>query len=236
MRRGWTITDTTRTLTDGTVQVLTTCPKCGGTGYLPGLEYSDNARCWECMKNARIWVDKADADRIAARREAAARRAARKAEEAAARAAADWAAWKDANAELIAALSGVTAPTGFLADMRAAVDAGLQLTPAQVEATTKALADAADRAARETDAPEGRVDVEGVVMSLKEVADNYSYYERYITKVVVDCGTFRLYGTLPAALGGVEKGTRVAFTATVTPKERGFGIFKRPTKARVLDA
>lgn len=24
------------------------CPKCGGTGYLPGYEHIDSARCWKC--------------------------------------------------------------------------------------------------------------------------------------------------------------------------------------------
>lgn len=24
------------------------CPKCGGSGYLPGYEHSDGARCWKC--------------------------------------------------------------------------------------------------------------------------------------------------------------------------------------------
>lgn len=24
------------------------CPKCGGTGYIPGYEYIDGARCWKC--------------------------------------------------------------------------------------------------------------------------------------------------------------------------------------------
>lgn len=29
------------------------CPKCGGTGYLPGYEFIDGARCWKCGATGR---------------------------------------------------------------------------------------------------------------------------------------------------------------------------------------
>lgn len=49
------ITTTDVTIAEHTVTVTllngwpyTPCWKCGGTGYLPGYEFSDNARCWGC--------------------------------------------------------------------------------------------------------------------------------------------------------------------------------------------
>jgi hypothetical protein len=45
---------------------------------------------------------------------------------------------------------------------------------------------------------------------------------------------FLVWGSVPAALGGIEQGDRVQFNATVTKSDRDetFGFFKRPTKAQ----
>jgi hypothetical protein len=61
-------------------------------------------------------------------------------------------------------------------------------------------------------------------------------YDRSVTKVLVDAGTYRVWGTLPSAIGYAAKGDRVKFTAKLEPKpgEVGFGFFSRPTKAEFV--
>lgn len=79
-------------------------------------------------------------------------------------------------------------------------------------------------------APEGRVVVTGTV--LKEELRDYDVFSRYVMTVKDDRG-FAVWGTVPAALGNVERGDRVTFTATVerSPDDETFGFFRRPTKA-----
>ena len=39
------------------------CPKCGGTGYIPGYEFIDGARCWKCNATGRYthrWVERTE--------------------------------------------------------------------------------------------------------------------------------------------------------------------------------
>lgn len=97
-----------------------------------------------------------------------------------------------------------------------------------------------------TDVPEGRQVVTGKVISVKSEIDRFSYYERYTFKMLVeDDRGFRVFGTCPAALiDAIEatgdefealKGQQITFTATLDPKEKGFGFFKRPTKASLLE-
>lgn len=72
--------------------------------------------------------------------------------------------------------------------------------------------------------PEGRLTVDGLVLSIKEVETQFGW----ATKLLVDCGGFRLFGTLPSGLDAVVGGS-VRFVATVQPKEVGFGFYSRPT-------
>lgn len=72
--------------------------------------------------------------------------------------------------------------------------------------------------------PTGRVTVEGLVLSIKHVETQFGWAE----KLLLDCGEYRLYGTLPSGLDAVTGGT-VRFVATVQPKEVGFGFYSRPT-------
>jgi hypothetical protein len=53
--------------------------------------------------------------------------------------------------------------------------------------------------------------------------------------MLVDVGTYRLWGSVPGALS-VNKGDTVSFMAQVEAKEVGFGFFRRPTQAKVLVA
>jgi hypothetical protein len=86
--------------------------------------------------------------------------------------------------------------------------------------------------------PTGRVVIEGEIVGIKEVEDNFSYHGGTITKMTVklDNGA-RVYGTMPAAINGF-RGDRVRFTATVEASndDASFGFAKRPAKAEVLVA
>jgi hypothetical protein len=73
--------------------------------------------------------------------------------------------------------------------------------------------------------PTGRQTLTGTIVSTKLVDGFYGT----VTKVLVDCGGFRLFGTLPAT-GCGTRGAKVQWACTVEPKEAGFGFFSRPTK------
>lgn len=74
--------------------------------------------------------------------------------------------------------------------------------------------------------PEGRVTVEGIVLSVKNVETDYGT----TTKMLVDVGGYKLWGSVPSSICA-DKGYRVKFTAAITPREIGFGWYSRPTKA-----
>ena len=79
--------------------------------------------------------------------------------------------------------------------------------------------------------PAGRVTLEGVVTSQKMVSGEYG--DTY--KMILDCGPYRVWGTVPGNLA-VGLGDRVRLTATVQPKELGFGFYSRPSKAELVTA
>jgi len=86
-------------------------------------------------------------------------------------------------------------------------------------------------AEREAAAPvpvtDARVLVEGEVVSVKVVDGNYGRQTKILVKA--DAG-WKVYGTCPSVLLGVERGERVRFTAAVTPSrdDPKFGFFSRP--------
>lgn len=84
--------------------------------------------------------------------------------------------------------------------------------------------------------PTGRVRIEGEVLSTKYQETQYGSTLKMLVLVTTENGHFRLWGTVPQAIiQDVEKGVRVRFTATVEPKEKGFGFFNRPTQAEVVE-
>jgi hypothetical protein len=231
----------------GVDHIAAICGKCGGSGYLPGYEAIDGARCWGCGGHCGVlaWIPKAEAEKVLRRRERdAERRAAKRlaeqealAAEAAAKReeqATELAEWKKANADVADALAAYRGRNPFLCDMASQL-AETPLTERQAKAARAALERAAQQAAAATDVPAGRNQVEGVIMAFKTVEHDYGY-GGVTVKMTVDCGTYRLYGTLPRAISEASKGDRVAFTATLEPgREKGFGFFSRPTKASILE-
>jgi len=85
--------------------------------------------------------------------------------------------------------------------------------------------------APKVEVPEGRQRVTGKILSTKLVESDWGTQ----TKALVDCGGYRLYGSVPASAKW-KTGDSVAFTATVQPRELGFGFFSRPAKPEVVVA
>jgi hypothetical protein len=84
-----------------------------------------------------------------------------------------------------------------------------------------------------------RVEIEGVIVSHKWVAGfGYEDVHKMLVEVTTDDGTYRLWGSYPNALYGVDadRGDRVRFVARIerSNNDESFGFFKRPTKVERL--
>lgn len=82
------------------------------------------------------------------------------------------------------------------------------------------------------DVPEGRFQVTGVILSVKEPDMSQQFPAWRMTVKTAD--GYRVFGSVPAALKGVDKGAMVTFSAEVKRSDRDakFGFYSRPTKAR----
>ena len=101
---------------------------------------------------------------------------------------------------------------------------------------TRAERLAARAAEQEAAAPlpaAGRVVIEGEVISTKVVDTDFGTFTKMLVRHVTG---WKVWGTVPAALAGVQKGEKVRFTATLAPSndDPKFGFFSRPSKAEFL--
>lgn len=239
----------------GTDLVWETCGRCGGTGILPEFHHIHDGVCFDCdgRKGRTIRVSSIKARerrhaKMMAERDAEIAREA----ELAAKRAQELAQWRIDHPELNAAITELANKGNrFALELK---EQDRVPTDNQIAAILKIRGDI-DAA---TDVPEGRQVVAGKVVSVKSELDRFSYHERWTYKMLVeDDRGFRVFGTCPTELlNAVEaaydaqptpefrdrddwfktlKGQRVTFTATLEPKEKGFGFFKRPTKASLLD-
>jgi len=108
---------------------------------------------------------------------------------------------------------------------------GLAFLPSAVRAWMKRQAEAQKPHVEAVMPPTGRIVLEGTVTSQKLVESDFGS----VYKMVLDCGAYRVWGTVPSGLA-VGLGDRVRLTATVQPKEVGFGFYSRPSKAELLTA
>jgi hypothetical protein len=220
----------------GPAREFDACWKCGGKGYIAGLEHSDNARCWECWTQGGVWVPAGTLAKREKARQARGRSAERKAAAARAEQEAAWAVWEADNFETIMAARLLPA-SDFQADMLARLDQRQPLTERQAAAVHRIheqmLADAL-AAEQAEDAPTGRIEVTGKVLSVKDYGNSY---RAALKMLVLDDRGFKVWGGMPGSTMGQRcEGKRVTFTATVEPKpgDTKFGYFKRPTKARLV--
>lgn len=228
------------------LQIRVVCGRCGGSGRYPSMVY--NGICLACHGVGGSWEAP---DKTVARAKRRVQAAARKERKAAAKqAAAEQAAesYLAARPELAAALAATglgAREAEILADLRAKLVRFGSLSDKQI-AYAVALAappvcglcggaHKTDACPNRGEAPVGRVDVEGVVLTVKLQDGNYGATLKCL--VLLDNGA-KLWGTVPAALSNLERGARVAFTATCERKagEKSFGFYKRPTGARLVPA
>ena len=241
---------------DGMVEIP--CRRCGGSGHF-SFNLLDGTMCYGCYGRGREGYETVeDAQRKAHQRVLARARADRKraAKEAAAvTALAEWRAALGARVAVVDRLIAEHTPeqyaSGFLSEM--AVRAAYRpLTDGQLAAVERALAQRdAEAAAPVVPAPEGRVEVIGEVISVKDVEDTFSPYGGTVWKMTVKAdGGYRVHCTIPSSLGPemitasydedmyALRGSRIRFTATLTRSadDESFAFGKRPSKATRLSA
>ena len=216
-------------------KVKDTCGRCGGAGVFRCFGHIHNGKCFGCEGvGYRVSTIQKIAARIRRQAKAPAKRAAaakaRRQERAR-----EIRIYIGERPLLQAALAGAT--NKIIRDIARNLRTYGSLTPKQEELVAKLVTQDIERAEEiEITPPEGRHTVEGEIIKIKEVP-GYAYGQtdlKMIVKVTTDEGTFRLYGALPRALWGVDTGTKIRYTATIEPKEDGFGFFKRPTKAEEI--
>jgi hypothetical protein len=122
-------------------------------------------------------------------------------------------------------------------DLRAKLAQYGSLSAAQINLARKLAAEAATPAEEKPKVvmpPSGRVQLEGIILSLKEHEGAYGFQMKMLVEVTTPAGCFRVFGTRPTASVTPSKGSRIRFNAMVQPKEPGFGYFSKPTSAEVI--
>jgi len=230
----------------GSTCVYTTqrrCGRCGGAGYSDKWRHTGSV-CYDCNGAGSRGETLAKGYTAEKLEKLNATRAKRKEKAEAKRQAKILAAIEEAKAENAGILgeelySWLESKAGsenvFLRDMNRNLTEK-KFTPRMVEAVSRSRDQEIEKAKREEnmiDVPEGKIVIEGSVVSMKQV-DGFAYGES-VWKMLVDCGEYRVYGSVPKAIADVDLGDRVRFTAQTEQKEKGFGFFKRPTKAEILE-
>jgi len=123
-------------------------------------------------------------------------------------------------------------------------DKQLECIPAAIERQKKWAAERIERDERMPEATpviEGRITIEGEVLSVKLQDSDYGSTYKWL---VIDDRGFKVWGTIPTGIfdDGTTtfkslRGRRVSFAAAVTKSDRdeSFGFYKRPTKAALLE-
>ena len=143
---------------------------------------------------------------------------------------------------------------GFLCGLNAKMIRYGELSPRQIETAERVILENTERDDRQAEldrlaaealeemlangvkCPEGRVQIEGEVIKLKDY-DGYMPGSTVTKMTVKNPAGWLVWGSVPSDIWDVEKGDHVRFTATVTPSgdDPLFGKFKRPVKAEVID-
>lgn len=225
---------------DGKVNVL--CGKCCGRGRIEAYAVIDGGVCYSCSGHGLIKViSQAEHEKAEKRREQ--QRAYRekkrqekiKAEEIEREKV--FTAFENEYRDEIVALKAYEGNNPFIMEMLTRVNQKCPLSDKQIAAMVKIIEDEANKVI--ADVPEGRMEITGKVISVNLVPDMYSYHESYIAKITIDCGEYRLYGTKPKMETPMDgeslRGKTITFKATLSPKEKGFGYFKRPAKANLVE-
>lgn len=223
-----------RDITTGEAGVWRTCGRCGGEGRIWCFGHVEAGICFGCRGRKRFFRTlrkMATNARAKARRDA---KAAIERREAPRRAAREARALLAEHEGLAVALRAA-ATDGFVRDLARQLARKGRLTERQIEAAFRAAEREAAKPA-EVEIEAGRRELTGTIVSLKSVETDFGICERML--VEIEPGA-RIFGTVPSILlahtNEELKGRRVRFTAMVEPKEPGFGFFKRPTKAEIIE-
>jgi hypothetical protein len=201
-----------------------TCFKCAGVGRNPV-----DAKAWQFPTE---WTD-AQIDEFLAKKEAQRQaRADKKVAAQQAKGQANTDRFAAAYPELWAAMDA--AEGGFLFSLADQVTRKGELSDNQIEAAERVVEqDAKFTAEREAaaDAPTGKVEVEGEVVSTKWTEGQFPAYKMMVK---ADTG-YRVWVTVPQAIDP-GKGDRVRFTATLerSNDDGTFAFGKRPAKAQIV--
>ena len=221
-----------------------TCFRCGGIGSDPV-----DGKDWQFPI---VWTD-AEVEEFLAKKEAQrqARADKRKANQVA-EAQANKDRFAAVHPELWVAMDA--AEGGLLSSLKIQVIFGKDLTEKQIAAAEQKVERDAEWAAKQAvwdaekaaaaDAPTGKVEVEGEVVSMKWTEGRFPAHKMMVK---ADTG-YRVWVTVPASLdgrssddgrdwiAGVEKGDRVRFTATLeqSDDDATFAFGKRPTGAELV--
>lgn len=100
--------------------------------------------------------------------------------------------------------------------------------------------DVAEDQIRTGEVPSGRVEHTGRVLSIKAREVFAGWRPRTVLKALIRCGDYDIWGTIPsnAAADGnyIQTGDLIRFRATTeSGEERGFGFYKRPSAAAVVE-
>lgn len=226
----------------GSDRVYETCGKCAGSGVVSWgnvtfvAQGREDRHCFDCNGSGKT-------SRLVSSARATARRQAQEA----AKLAAEAEAAREARAQWLASgygdlLEAIEEALRGLRDgdpiRRQALAAREQINLyAATEADAQAVRDVLDalaaREAAKVPVVEGRYEIQGEVLSVKFQESQFGGS----LKMLVAVDGYKVWGSVPSDLYGVERGDRVAFTATVEASgdDASFGFYKRPTKARRLD-
>jgi hypothetical protein len=93
---------------------------------------------------------------------------------------------------------------------------------------------AEEEAAAPVPTTDARVAIEGTILTIKQQESQFGV----VTKMLVKhADGWKVWGTVPSAISGVDRGARVRFVAGIQRSDRDpkFGFFTRPAKAEVLE-
>lgn len=229
------------------------CRRCGGVGRIPQFNFVDGGRCFGCAGTGHSTTHHTKVytkEHIAKLDESLAKRRAKKEAIRLEKLEAN----KGPALEAFKALDiyefVVTNKDGneFLENIHNHATSGSLLTERQIDAVKnveksmlrKSELDAAkEKQANAIPLTEGRQVIEGVVVSVKDIEDRYSYVEgAFIRKVLVklECRNV-VWMTAPSSLKReIKRGDELTVTVTISAsKDKGFYIGKRPSKASIKE-
>jgi ribosomal protein S11 len=220
----------------GQPMVWRSCYRCGGTGYV-WAKHVEGGRCFACHTSKGRYVALKSLAAAARTQVKKAERAAKAAHDGIRRTVAEARTFLAATPGLARALTARTSITRKFARQLATRGS---LSERQVEVAIEVAQREAHQATlTEIEVPEGRQMIEGTILKISEYENRFSYGGGSVWKMLVaverNGERFRIFGSVPTAIHfDAERGTKVRFAATLEPKEKGFGFFKRPAKAEVV--